>query len=100
MTKKSNKKILFERMNIVGGMPLNENDGNVDPQKAWEAQKKLDSVYIALGNLDKHLDNVLYLSKEDKSLISWVLEITGRQIPQYYENPDNPGRRVGGIEKI
>ncbi len=39
MTKKSDKKILFERMNSVGGMPLNENDGNIDPQKHGKHKK-------------------------------------------------------------
>ena len=44
-----------------------------EEQKTANAQKKVDNAYIALGELQNIIDNVLYLNKEDISLIDWVV---------------------------
>jgi hypothetical protein len=64
--KKSKKSLLFERMNKIGGMPLNENFYESEPEKEG-------SMYIQdLDGISKNAEEFKHMINTDEDLPAWV----------------------------
>lgn len=116
MGQNSSKKLLFEAMHKVTGMPLREDiysDNQVtqsfdndelnghNPKEAQEIQNKLNDVDVSSSALLGVIDKLTDLSPEEKNelsgLLNRVLKITGNQIPKFYNDTDAIGEDVGEL---